>query len=164
MMNNQQGIRQWNIDITSDEQAFTKHEECIRAFLLDCLKELSDEPISSAICHLSVLFTSDPVIQELNATYRGKDQSTDVLSFSQLEGDSVLSQSLGDIVISLDKAKHQATEFGVTIAQELSRLLVHGLLHLFLYDHENVSEEEAMKMFERQDELLRKHEIAHLAL
>jgi probable rRNA maturation factor len=79
----------------------------------------------------------------LNREYRGVDRTTDVLSFPQI-GDFSIHGSrftlhdfvLGDIVISLPRAKRQAMEYGTTLNEELKRLLLHGLLHLIGYDHE----------------------------
>jgi probable rRNA maturation factor len=107
---------------------------------------------------LSVLFTSDAEIRKLNHLFRQKDKPTDVLSFSQQEGvhgGSVL----GDLVISLDTAKRQAKEYGVTLNQEVLRLIVHGLLHLYGYDHENVSKQRASDMYRAQDALILKFEV-----
>lgn len=157
-------LQRWEIDISIEIEALEEQEESIRSFLLECLTELAHEPISESVCHVSVLITGDATVQELNATYRGKDKPTDVLSFAQLEGEDMASESLGDIVVSLDTAMRQAEEFHVTLPQELSRLLVHGLLHLFLYDHENVSEEEAQRMFQKQDKILRRHELPPFTL
>jgi probable rRNA maturation factor len=156
--------RSWDIDISIEVEALQEYEESLRLFLVGCLSELSDEPISESVSHVSILITNDAAVQELNATYRGKDRPTDVLSFSQLEGENMISDSLGDIVVSLDTAVRQANEFHVTLSQELSRLLIHGLLHLFLYDHENVPEEEAQRMFEKQEEILIRHELPPFTL
>lgn len=97
---------------------------------------------------LSILFTSDSEIHKLNKEYRGKDKPTDVLSFSHIEGlePNPWDESLGELVISLDTAKMQAKKYKVTLSQELVRLLVHGVLHLFGYDHENVPKSTAQKM------------------
>jgi len=97
---------------------------------------------------LSVLLTDDAGIRELNRTYRGKDRSTDVLSFPQ--DDPVL---LGDIVVSVEKAAAQAGDYGATLDEELRRLLVHGLLHLLGYDHVNGGSQ-AAKMKRKEEELL----------
>lgn len=98
-------------------------------------------------CSLSLLFTDDQEIHRLNREYRGKDKPTDVLSFSQLEGaNKIPSPSLGDLVISLDTAKKQAKKYHVSFEREVLRLLVHGILHLFGYDHEKVSKVEAARM------------------
>ena len=106
-------------------------------------------------CELSLLITSDSEIQKLNKEYRDKDKATDVLSFSMIEGlESPIPQPvLGDIVISLETAERQAQEHDVNLYQELLRLLIHGLLHLCGYDHEDVSEEEAKRMRDKEDEL-----------
>jgi probable rRNA maturation factor len=79
-------------------------------------------------------------MRDLNRIYRGKDRVTDVLSFSQLEGlvsgACGPSIDLGDIVINPAQALRQARACGETFEREMSRLLVHGLLHLLGYDHE----------------------------
>lgn len=96
---------------------------------------------------ISILFTTDKKIHKLNKAYRNKDKPTDVLSFSQIEGiKNFFSFSLGDLVISLDTAKKQAKEYKNTFNQEILRLLIHGMLHLIGYDHENVTANEAAKM------------------
>ena len=102
---------------------------------------------------LSLLFTDDKEIAELNKKYRDKSGPTDVLSFSQKEGEGVESNHLGDLVISLETAERQAEEYGVSFEEEILRLVIHGLLHLCGYEHEGVSEEEAERMFAKQEEL-----------
>lgn len=87
---------------------------------------------------VSVLFCDDAFIHNLNATYRGIDAPTDVLSFSQTEGPGVGDPEAvhaGDIVISLDTLTRQAAEFDVSLEEELKRLLIHGILHLAGHDH-----------------------------
>jgi rRNA maturation RNase YbeY len=87
---------------------------------------------------LSVLFIGDRAMRTLNRTWRGKDRTTDVLSFSLREGafSSVQPHLLGDIVISIPRAERQARESGHPLSRELERLLVHGLVHLLGFDHE----------------------------
>jgi probable rRNA maturation factor len=107
---------------------------------------------------LSILFVGDRRMRILNRQYRGMDKTTDVLSFPMLSPEelkrgkpgvscpekspashiraSAPSLPLGDIVISLQRAKRQAEEQGVSLNEELTRLLIHGLLHLMGYDHE----------------------------
>lgn len=82
---------------------------------------------------LSVLLTDDEGIRHLNREYRGIDRPTDVLSFPASSEPS--DPMLGDLVISLEKTVRQADEYGVTVDEELSRLVVHGVLHLLGYDH-----------------------------
>jgi len=80
---------------------------------------------------ISVVLCDDAFIQSLNAQYRGKDKPTDVLSFAQDDPDL-----LGDIVISLPTAAHQAEVAGWTLENEVALLGVHGLLHLLGHDDE----------------------------
>lgn len=109
--------------------------------VLDC------SGLPAATCSLSLLFTDDKEIHELNREFRGKDKPTDVLSFSQLEGSNQIpSPSLGDLVISLDTALKQSKKYRVTLDREILRLLIHGTLHLFGYDHEKVAKAKAAKM------------------
>jgi len=97
---------------------------------------------------LSLLLTGDDEIRTLNSRFRGKDRPTDVLSFPM--DDDIL---LGDIVVSMERARAQADEAGETIEAELARLLVHGLLHLLGYDHVHGGRQ-AAKMREREEFLL----------
>lgn len=104
---------------------------------------------------VSVLFVGDRAMRSLNRRYRGKDRTTDVLSFSFREGafGGLRPDLLGDIVISMPVAERQARAYGETVTRELDRLLVHGLLHLIGYDHER-GETEARRM-ERKERSLR---------
>jgi probable rRNA maturation factor len=104
---------------------------------------------------LSVVLVSDRMIRTLNRRWRGKDRATDVLSFSQLEGDGRAPVDLlGDVVISVPTARRQARERGESLAREGERLLIHGLLHLLGYDHER-SAAEAARMRRREAALAR---------
>lgn len=89
---------------------------------------------------LSIVLTDDETIQALNRDFRGKDRPTDVLSFSQVEGEGPKvsghgPQVLGDVVISVDTAARQAREARRTLDAEICHLLVHGVLHLLGHDH-----------------------------
>ena len=105
---------------------------------------------------LSVVITDDGEIQALNREYRGIDRVTDVLSFSQVEGEGPVQENdlLGDVVISWEQAERQAGELGHGTSEELARLLVHGVLHLFGFKHVGCSEEEAERMRRMEDRLL----------
>jgi probable rRNA maturation factor len=85
---------------------------------------------------VSVLVCSDATIQSLNRQFRRKDHATDVLSFPSGEMLPEGSILLGDVAISLETARRQAGEAGVSLQHELGRLLLHGILHLCGYDHE----------------------------
>ncbi len=83
---------------------------------------------------VNLVFTDDRVIQRLNRVHRKKDKPTDVLSFSVDSPDSS-DAVFGEIYISCTTAKRQASAYGGTLAEEYLRLVCHGLLHLFGYDH-----------------------------
>ena len=84
----------------------------------------------------SVAFVSDRRMKELNAFFRGKDSTTDVLSFPNEHDEFDTDNNLGDIVISVEQATKQAAENGLTFDNEIKQLILHGLLHLCGYDHE----------------------------
>jgi len=109
---------------------------------------------------LSLTFVDNEKIHEINKEYRGIDRPTDVISFAleeNTEGEmEIIGQDmprvLGDIVISIPKAKLQAEEYGHSFMRELGFLAVHGFLHLLGYDHG--TKEEEHQMFSRQEEIL----------
>ena len=101
-------------------------------------------------CELSVTLTDNEGIHALNREYRGIDRPTDVLSFPQFDfyGGEALPEggeavSLGDIVLSLERAEEQAREFGHSFSREAAFLTVHSVLHLLGYDHELGDAEDA---------------------
>ena len=109
---------------------------------------------------LSVTFTDNEGIRAINRSYRSIDSATDVLSFPLVDfegGEEPPTDEpllpLGDIVISLERAREQAEEFGHSYERELAFLTVHSMLHLLGYDHVN-SEEEDLDMRRRQKEIL----------
>ena len=101
---------------------------------------------------LSIVLGDDAFIHPLNRDHRGKDKPTDVLSFSQREGEGADPEDmlLGDIIISVETAARQAEERGHGIAHELRVLIVHGILHLLGHDHEDDDEAEVMEAEERR--------------
>ncbi|GLO66610.1 MULTISPECIES: rRNA maturation RNase YbeY [Oceanobacillus] len=109
---------------------------------------------------LSVNFVDNKEIQVLNRNYRQKDTPTDVISFAMQESNEdemeIIGADgplvLGDIVISVDKAKEQSIEYDHSLERELGFLAVHGFLHLLGYDH--MKEEDEKRMFSRQEEIL----------
>ncbi|MDR6225044.1 putative rRNA maturation factor [Desmospora profundinema] len=107
---------------------------------------------------VSVSIVDDPVIHRLNREFRGVDRPTDVLSFPQWEpGEELVAVTgepipLGDVIISLPRAREQADTYGHSLQRELAFLAVHGFLHLLGYDHQNQAEEN--RMFARQEEIL----------
>lgn len=102
---------------------------------------------------LSIVLTGDKEIRELNRSYRNLDSATDVLSFPSGELDPDSGELyLGDIVLSYQRAAHQATTEGHSIQDELSLLVVHGVLHLLGYDHSEPDDRN--KMWMRQEKIL----------
>ena len=103
---------------------------------------------------VSVLIVDDPGIQEINKEYLGRDYPTNVIAFSQLEGEygNINPHILGDIVISAETALRDADGESLPLEAELDYLLIHGILHLIGYDHE-ATEPEATRMQEKEKEL-----------
>lgn len=144
------------LDFNSAFEGFDEYEDIYLNLLEKTFNhlQLTCEPI------LSVSFVDNEFIHKMNREYRGVDRPTDVISFAFLDGDDNREQllhgkgpvSLGDIYISIDKAKEQAKEYNHPLERELSFLFVHGLLHLLGYDH--MTEEDEKAMFKLQDEIL----------
>jgi len=102
---------------------------------------------------LSILFTDDGHIADLNRRYLGRKGPTNVLAFPMSEDlvSDVPSGMLGDVVISIDKAVQESEESGEVLDETIYRLLIHGILHLLGYDHErSPEEEEIMQKKERR--------------
>lgn len=117
-----------------------------------------DEYESEKDIYLSLLLTDNNTIQTVNRDYRSKDKPTDVISFAYLEVEEVLDapfETLGDIVISLEKVEEQAKEFGHSFQRELFYVLTHGILHLLGYDHIEVEDKKLMRA--KEEEILAKH-------
>lgn len=144
------------LDFISEIPGYDEYEEVYLSLVERTFKhlKLKCDPI------LSVSFVDNEFIHKMNKEYRNIDRPTDVISFAFLDGEenreSILKTkgpvSLGDIYISIDKAKEQAIEYGHSLKRELSFLFVHGLLHLLGYDHMNEKDEKIM--FKLQDEIL----------
>ncbi|HBR80557.1 MAG: putative rRNA maturation factor [Candidatus Uhrbacteria bacterium GW2011_GWE2_45_35] len=102
---------------------------------------------------VSLAFVSPAIIKKLNGNYRGKDKVTDVLSFPFINVDNLV----GEVLVCLEQAKKQAEEFQHSLEEEITILLVHGLIHLFGFDH--LKKLEAEKMFALQKKVLKKLDI-----
>ena len=101
---------------------------------------------------ISITFVNNEEIQKLNKTYRAIDKPTDVLSFPFDNSFNLPIKVLGDVVVSIEKAELQAKEYEHSITREVAFLIIHGILHLLGYDHQNLEQEE--KMFSLQKKLL----------
>jgi len=160
-------LRVMEIAVRNSQRSTKADPHSIRRTLANALMQLSrgkrirglnlasGVSFDPADANISVLLVGDDRMRQLNLAYRGIDRTTDVLSFSQLEGLSMNRGTavLGDIVISAGQAARQAADRGVGLDQELASLLVHGLLHLIGYDHEK-NRYQAGKMKEKEKELL----------
>lgn len=109
---------------------------------------------------LSLTFVTDKEMRVLNKNYRNIDETTDVLSFSQIEEEDLVVQQedsvtlLGDIIISVDELRQNAAYFNEEVDVELMRLVIHGILHLLGWDH--TSNEATEEMLQKQEMLLLK--------
>lgn len=122
------------------------------------VKSVAERILSDLGSHeteLSILLVDNDEITRLNREYLSRDYPTDVLAFAMGEGEggSLHPSLLGDVVISTEMAESEAQQRGVTLQQEIALLLVHGILHLLGYEHEDVPEE-AAKMRTKEEEIL----------
>jgi probable rRNA maturation factor len=106
-------------------------------------------------CEISVVLIDDDRIRAMNKTYLNRDRTTNVISFPMAESSygNVNPEILGDIIISTETAARDALCGRMDIMDELEFLLIHGLLHLMGYNHENTSAEKAEEMNKREREL-----------
>lgn len=151
------------MDITFIDETNTVSETKIKE-IEELLKFAAKKLSLSDETEMSVTFMDNPSIQEINRTYRGKDAPTDVISFALEdegedeipvifeEDDEPMPRVLGDIMISIDRAKEQAEEYGHSYDRELGFLAVHGFLHINGYDH--MTPEDEAEMFGLQKEIL----------
>lgn len=103
----------------------------------------------------NIIIVDNEYIHTLNREHRGIDRETDVITFALEDYEDITYEDyrlLGDIYISIDKARSQAKEYGHSFLRELSFLAVHGFLHLLGYDH--MTEEDEKVMFARQEMIL----------
>ena len=139
------------LDIEENEEI----ENLIKMVAEKCfeIENLSDKKL-----YLSVILTNPENIRKTNNTYRNIDKETDVLSFPMFEKNEIENlkgeypEALGDIMISIERVKQQAKEYGHSFERELSYMLVHGFYHLMGYDH--IEENDKKKMREKEENIL----------
>ena len=133
-----------------------KELETVEKVLYSAIEKEKLENVS-----FNVIIVDNDYIHELNKQYRKIDRETDVITFALEDEDTILvpngERILGDIYISIDKAKAQAEEYGHSLLRELSFLAVHGFYHLLGYDH--MTPEEEKIMFTKQEEVLEEYGI-----
>ncbi|AFM01917.1 metalloprotein, YbeY/UPF0054 family [Desulfitobacterium dehalogenans ATCC 51507] len=154
------GSTPMNLDINWEEESIPEDD---RGELIGLLEQgiekairLSNGPEEAEV---SLTLVNDARIHELNRDYRGVDRPTDVLSFALQEETEdepdILDYEddlLGDIIISVERARNQATDYGHSFERELVYLAVHGTLHLLGYDH--MEEEEKGKMRQQEEAVM----------
>lgn len=145
----------------SDRQKKVKLPTGIRLFVRkSCIATLDEEKFSDN-AEISVIFVDDAQIKKMNTEFRNIEDSTDVLSFPLGENGNydvnpeTNYKMLGDIVISLEHAQHQADLYGHSLEREMSFLTVHSMLHILGYDHVNGGLEAAL-MREKEENILSK--------
>ncbi|MFW6280410.1 MAG: rRNA maturation RNase YbeY [Halanaerobium sp.] len=131
-----------NVDFNNQQNFLDLDEEIISLLRKVVVTAVELEGYNSG--EVSVAFVTNEKIRELNKKYRKKDEATDVLSFPIDE------EILGDIIISTERAAAQAKEYGHSLKRELAYLTVHGILHLFGYDHHNKKEKSEMRQKEER--------------
>ena len=150
--------------IYKDIEEVDEYEETVKKVFDECFEE---EKIEDSKLYITVTFTNPENIQKINKEYRNIDKATDVLSFPMFEKkelenkiqekDFLHEDILGDIVISIEKVKEQAKEYGHSFERELSYMLVHGFYHLMGYDH--IEEEDKKEMRKKEEKILEKLKI-----
>ena len=144
------------LDIEENE----KYEQKIVEVLNKCFEE---EKLEKLNLYISVTLTTPEEIRKLNAEYRNIDKETDVLSFPMFEKREIdeivkkqikspVEETIGDIVISIQRVQEQAVEYGHSFERELSYMLVHGFYHLMGYDH--IEEEDKKRMRPKEEKIL----------
>jgi len=145
------------IDISwEDESILQEQRESLAALLNQAINKairLSEGPEEAEV---SLILVDDQRIHALNLEYRGVDRPTDVLSFAlqeEVEEEpeiEVEDEMLGDIVISVERARDQAEEYGHSFEREIVYLAVHGTLHLLGFDHEEENDKQEMRSKEEE--------------
>ncbi len=135
------------------------YEKTVEKVLHKCFEE---EDLLDSKLIITITFTTPEDISKINKKYRKIDKATDVLSFPMFEKDELDEKIknkdflhedvLGDIIISIEKVKEQAEEYGHSFERELSYMLVHGFYHLMGYDH--IEEEDKKVMRPKEEKIL----------
>ena len=137
-----------------------EYESHIKYVINECFKE---EGLDKKNIYINVVLTDPENIRKINKEQRNIDQETDVLSFPMFEKNEIVNipdnmlDVLGDIVISIERVKEQANEYGHSFERELSYMVVHGFYHLMGYDH--MEEDDKVKMRAKEENILNKLKI-----
>lgn len=149
---------QTNVDIIIENlQDKLEYTSALESLIKNAIiKSLESEGFNTP-SEISITIVDNEQIRNINNEHRGIDKATDVLSFPMINmvngsfeadaGDYDMDEDkliLGDIVISLERAKEQADDYGHSLEREVAFLITHGIFHLLGYDHENKEDEEVM--------------------
>ncbi|MEG0250282.1 MAG: rRNA maturation RNase YbeY [Peptostreptococcus sp.] len=144
--------------IFDDRQDFKKLDEDLLEKIKLVINECLNYEGYSDDYEVSLSFVTNDEIKTLNRDFRGIDKVTDVLSFPLLTDDEFdieyEEQSLGDIVISIERADEQAKEYNHSLEREICFLVCHSMFHLLGYDH--MEEDEAKEMHSKEEDVLNK--------
>ena len=139
-----------NIEFSNETNNKRTHVKELKGLIKYAAKYMNVDNVE-----FGVIFVDNKRIHEINKEYRGIDRETDVITFRLEDYEEVIYDNikvLGDIYISLDKAKEQSILYGHSYLRELAFLLVHGFLHLLGYHHMKKEDEEVM--FKLQEDIL----------
>lgn len=149
----------YEISYLNVEKGQEDWEAIVKKVLDKCFEE---EGLLDSKLIMTITFTTPEEIRKINKKYRKIDKSTDVLSFPMFEkdeldekiknGDFPYEDVLGDVIISIEKVREQAKEYGHSFERELSYMLVHGFYHLMGYDH--IEEEDKKIMRPKEEKIL----------
>ena len=135
-----------------------EYEKIIEKVVKECF---TTEKLLATKLYLSIILTTPKDIQDMNNTYRKVNKETDVLSFPMFEREDIpdniskeIEEPLGDIVISIERVKEQAEEYGHSFERELAYMVVHGFYHLMGYDHIELLDKQEMR--EKEENILNK--------
>ncbi|MEQ8667191.1 MAG: rRNA maturation RNase YbeY [Rhodospirillales bacterium] len=136
-----------DIDVRAEawREAVGDPEAVCEAAAVSAYRSVTDAPSRGV---LSVLLSDDDEIAELNKVFRKRDGATNVLSFPAGDAYPDGSVMLGDIAVAFDTVRDEAARDGRTVADHLSHMIVHGVLHLLGFDHESDAEADAMEKLE----------------
>ena len=157
--------------LIDNRQEEIKVDEALEAFVVQVVEEVIAYEQCEEEFEVSISFVNNQEMRKLNKEYRNIGKETDVLSFPLVEfieeelntededAEYIEEEiALGDIVISMEKAAEQSEEYGHSFKRELAFLLVHGMLHLLGYDHDEEASEG--EMFDKQEEILKNMKFA----
>lgn len=143
------------LDIAENEE----YNKIANTVMKKCFEK---EKLTQANMYINIIFTNPENIKQINSQYRNIEKETDVLSFPMFEKEELearlnikkpaIQEVLGDVIVSIERVKEQAVEYGHSFERELAYMLVHGFYHLMGYDH--IEEDDKVIMRAKEEEIL----------